>query len=75
MNVMAMKRPNRTPNLEGMFLESGVYQALQDALKSGDPVQMRMQFLAMRQICMACHVAEKVGFMNDSSVFDRTGRF
>jgi hypothetical protein len=75
MNVMAMKRPVRTKNLEDMFLYSGVWQAMHDALTSQDPEKMRAQFLVVRQVCMACHVAEKVGFMNDSSVFRRTESF
>lgn len=72
MNVMGMKRPFRTPNLESMFLESGVWQAMEDALLSGDPERMRSRFAAMRETCMACHIAEKVGFLNDSAVFSAT---
>ena len=75
MNVMAMKRPVRTQNLEGMFLYGGVWQAMHDALTSRDPERMRIQFQVVRQTCMACHVAENVGFMNDSSVFARTESF
>jgi hypothetical protein len=75
MNVMAMKRPVRTQYLEDMFLYSGVWQAMHDALTSRDPEKMRAQFQVVRQTCMACHIAEKVGFMNDSSVFARTATF
>ena len=75
MNVMAMKRPGRTQNLEDIFLESGVWQSMHDALSSKDPEKMRAQFQVVRQTCMACHIAEEVGFMNDSSVFSRTASF
>ena len=75
MNVMGMKRPRRTPNLEGMFLESGTWEAMEAAFKSSDPEKMRRQFQVMRETCMACHVAEKVGFLNDSSVFSQTAGF
>ena len=75
MNTAAMKRPVRTQNIEGMFLESGVWKSMQDALTSKDPEKMRAQFQVVRQACMACHVAERVGFLNDSSVFKRIGSF
>jgi hypothetical protein len=75
MNVMAMKRPVRTQNLEDMFLYSGVWQSMHEALKSRDAQRVRAQFQVVRQTCMACHVAENVGFMNDSSVFARTESF
>jgi hypothetical protein len=75
MNVMAMKRPVRTQNLEDMFLYSGVWQSMHDALTSKTPERMRAQFQVVRNTCMACHVAENVGFMNDSSVFARTASF
>jgi cytochrome c1 len=58
-----------------MFLESGVWQSMRDALTSKSPEKMREQFQVVRNVCMACHVAEKVGFLNDSSVFKRTESF
>ena len=75
MNTAAMKRPARTQNIEGMFLESGVWSAMHDALTSRDPARMRTQFQAVRQACIACHIAERVGFLNDSSVLRRTESF
>lgn len=75
MNTAAMKRPARTQNIEGMFLEGGVWKSMRDALTSKAPEKMRAQFQLVRQVCMACHVAEKVGFLNDSSVFKRTESF
>ena len=75
MNTAAMKRPARTQNIEGMFLNSGVWQSMHDALTSRDRGRMQQQFQVVRQACMACHVAEKVGFLNDSSVLKRTESF
>jgi hypothetical protein len=73
--VAGLKRPKRTPNLENMFLESGVWSAMNDAILSRDRAKMKSQFLTTRQVCMACHLAEKLGFINDSSVFDQTVLF
>lgn len=75
MNTAGMKRPTRTQNIEGMFLKSGVYQAMHDALTSKDPERMRKEFMTMRGVCMGCHSAENVGFLNDSAVFRRTEAF
>jgi cytochrome c553 len=75
MNVASMKRPARTKNIEGMFLESGVWQSVTDALKAKDREKSRAEFQRALQTCMACHTAEKVGFLNDSPVFKRLGSF
>jgi len=75
MNTAAMKRPARTQNIEGMFLTSGVWNGMHDALTSKDPGRMRQQFQLVRQACIACHIAERVGFLNDSSVLRRTESF
>lgn len=75
MNTAGMKRPTRTQNLEGMFLKSGVYQGMHDALTSKEPARMRSEFARMRSVCMGCHAAENVGFLNDSAVFKRTEAF
>ena len=75
LNTSAMKRPARTQNIEGMFMDNGVWKSMHDALTSRDPGKMRQQFQVVRQACMACHTAEKLGFLNDSSVFKRTEPF
>jgi hypothetical protein len=75
MNTAGMKRPARTQNIEGLFFDNGVWKSMHDALTSKDSDRMRKQFQVVRQACMACHVAEKVGFLNDSSVFKRTESF
>jgi hypothetical protein len=75
LNTAGMKRPARTQNIERLFLDNGVWTSMHDALTSRDADRMRKQFLAVRQACMACHVAERVAFLNDSSVFARTATF
>lgn len=74
MTVAAIKRPTRTQNLEAIFFESGVYQALHDALSAHNGEQAQAGLLAAREACMACHIAERVGFINRSAVFGRIGR-
>lgn len=75
MHTSGMKRPARTKNIEDMFMEDGPWQSMQDALKSKSPEKIRKEFLEVRDACMVCHVAEDVGFINDSSVFSRTASF
>ena len=75
MIVAAIKRPTRTQNMEAMFLDSGVYQSLHAALKARDGAQARAGFMQARDACMACHVAEKIGFINGSAVFKRVAQF
>jgi hypothetical protein len=75
MIVAAIKRPTRTQNLEDMFLESGVYQSMHAALTTRNSERARTEFQRARQTCMACHVAEKIGFLNDSAVFRRIEAF
>ncbi len=75
MTVAAIKRPTRTQNMESMFFDSGIYRNLHDALTSQDPELARQQFEKMRQACMGCHIAEKIGFINGNSVFNRLSTF
>jgi hypothetical protein len=75
MNHAAMKRPVRTQNLESKFLENGVWQNMHDALYSKDFDRIKPEFMLVRKACMECHIAENVGFLNDSPVFARTEAF
>ena len=75
MIVAAIKRPVRTQNMEAMFLENGVYQAMHDALTTKNGQRARAEFNRAREACMACHVAEKLAFINGSAVFTRVGPF
>lgn len=73
-NVALMKRPNRTPNAEAMFLDT-TWKQLDEALKAKDPAKARQAYLAERGTCMACHVAERMPFLNDTPIFRDTVSF
>jgi hypothetical protein len=73
-NVALMKRPNRTPNAEAMFLTND-WRLLDAALKAGDGAAVRKTFLAERQACLACHVAEGMAFLNETPIFRGTASF
>ncbi len=73
-NVALMKRPNRTPNAEAMFLDTSWAQ-LDTALREGNKEQIRQVFQTERGLCMACHVAEGMAFLNDSPIFRDTASF
>jgi hypothetical protein len=73
-NVALMKRPNRTPNAEAMFLTSE-WRLLDEALKARDAAGARKAFLLERQACLACHVAEGMAFLNDTPIFRDTAQF
>jgi hypothetical protein len=74
LNVALMKRPNRTPNAEGIFLDSQ-WERLEEALEAKDASRARELFLTERSTCMACHVAEKLPFLNDTPIFRDTASF
>lgn len=61
--------------MEAIFLSSGVYQSLHAALKAKDGVQAHAGFMQTRDVCMACRVAEKIGFIKGSAVFKRVAQF
>ena len=69
-----LRRPARAANAEALFLK-GPWGAVSEALTAKDKVKAREQFLLARSACMACHVAEKVPFMNDQPRFRRTTTF
>jgi len=73
-NVALMKRPNRTPNAEAMFLDT-TWKQLDAALKAKDSAQAQRVFLAERDTCIACHIAEKMPFLNDTPIFRDTAKF
>jgi hypothetical protein len=75
MLVAAIKRPARTQNLEEVFLDSGIYTAMHSALTSKNADRARTTFEDTRKACMACHTAEKLAFINDSTVFKRLESF
>lgn len=73
-NVALMKLPNRTPNAEAMFLDTA-WKQLVEALEAKDASRARQAFLTERGTCMACHVAEKMPFLNDTPIFRDTASF
>ena len=73
-NVALMKRPNRTPYAEELFLDDN-WQLLAKALEAGDAVVARATFLQEREACMACHVAEGYEFVNGMVMFRETAAF
>jgi hypothetical protein len=73
-NVALMKRPNRTPNAEALFLDQN-WQLLAAALESGDVAAAREAFLHEREVCMSCHVAEGFDFINGTPMFAATAAF
>jgi hypothetical protein len=75
MAVAMTKRPVRTRNMEAIFLDSGAYQGLHDALTAKDPGKAREGFTRARGACMACHTAERVAFVNESAVFGEVPAF
>lgn len=74
LNVALMKRPNRTPNAEAILLDS-TWQPLYDALKAENVKQARQAFLAARGSCMACHISERMEFLNNTPIFRDTADF
>jgi len=73
-NVALMKRPNRTPNAEALFLDDH-FQPLAAALAAGDASAAHETFLQGRQACLDCHVAEGFEFVNAISMFEETATF
>jgi hypothetical protein len=74
LNVALMKRPNRTPNAEALFLDTA-WKPLIEALEAADASRARAAFLSAREACMACHVAEEMPFLNDAPIFRDTAAF
>ena len=73
-NVALMKRPNRTPNAESMFL-TNEWQKLDAAMKAKDAAAAQKEFLAERNACLQCHVAEGMTFLNNTPIFRNTAKF
>ncbi len=63
-----MKRPARRASAEA-FLLSGTWDAVNEALASGDSVTAWRGFERARASCMRCHEAEGVGYMNAQPMF------
>jgi hypothetical protein len=70
-----LKRPARRPSADLMFLQSNVWTAFETALQSNDKKKIKDAFSVARKTCIACHVVEKVPFMNNQKMFHRTETF
>jgi hypothetical protein len=69
-----LRRPARKASAEGLFLKDPWLSGW-DGLEAKEQVKARDGFLSARLACMACHIAEKVPFMNDQPMFRRTVKF
>ncbi len=69
-----LRRPAREANSVELFLK-GPWASAGEALASKDSEKAKEGFLAARSGCLACHLAERVPFMNDQPKFRRTAGF
>jgi len=69
-----LRRPAREANSVALFL-NGPWESAGEAFASKEKEKAREGFLSARSACLACHLAEKVPFMNDQPKFRRTGKF
>lgn len=74
LNGTLMKRPNRTASAEAIFLEPHA-ASFKEVLKGKDAGKIKEKYAEVRTACMACHVAEKMAFLNDQPVFRETEKF
>ena len=64
-----LKRPARRASAETFLLTGTTWASVDEALRSGDPAKAWKGFEAARASCIACHEAERVGYMNDQPMF------
>lgn len=69
-----LRRPAREANAVAIFLK-GPWVSVSEALALKDEAKAKERFLMASSACMACHVAEKVPFINDQPKFRRTVKF
>lgn len=65
------RRPGRQPNADARLL-GPLFEPVRDAFRSADPARAWASFVEVRAACMACHVAERIPFMNDQPLFRQT---
>ena len=63
-----LKRPARKANADAMLLGSQ-WGTVREGLASGKADRAWKAFGLARTACMSCHVAEKVAYFNDQSLF------
>ena len=65
-----IKRPARAANAKAILLDT-TWAQVDTAFASGNPAIAWQGYEQAKAACMACHVAEKVSFMNQQPVFER----
>lgn len=65
-----IKRPARAANAKAILLDN-TWAQVDAAFASGNPATAWQGYEQAKTACMACHVAEKVAFMNQQPVFER----
>ena len=56
------RRPKRMKNTKSMFLNKQ-YKAMDKALSTKDSLLIKKEYINTKQLCNACHVAERVPFI------------
>jgi hypothetical protein len=69
-----LRRPSREANSVDLFLNDS-WTSASEAFASKEKDKARDGFLSARSACLACHLAEKVPYMNDQPKFRRTAKF
>lgn len=69
-----LRRPDRQANADAIFLDTA-WAALDEALRAGDQAASETAFIAARNACMTCHVAEGRAYFNDQRLFRDTEAF
>lgn len=69
-----LRRPARKENAVNLFLK-GPWISAGEGIISKEEDKAKERFLTARLGCMACHLAEKVPFMNDQLIFLETAGF
>ncbi len=69
-----LRRPAREANSVALFLKDP-WTSVGDALASKNSEKAKEAFLSARLACLACHLAERVPFMNDQPRFRKTAAF
>ncbi len=65
-----IKRPARGANAKAMLLDN-TWAQVDSAFASGNAAVAWQGYAQAKGSCMACHIAEKVGFINDQALFER----
>lgn len=74
-DIALLKQPGGRPGRGLEYLGKAEWGALSAALASRDQGAAEADFLAVRKICMACHAAKSMAFLNGGKVFKETDGF